>query len=180
MHSTPAHIVVMGVSGSGKSSVGQRLAAALGYLYIEGDSHHPDSNVAKMRRNIPLTDDDRWPWLRRLAALMHESRSPVVLACSALKRSYRDELRRAGPVVLVYLEGERDLIARRMGSRTGHFMSPALLDSQFATLEPPATDEHSIAVSVEWPVAAIVAAVLQKLAADFGIQLPPATDEKAP
>ena len=149
---SPIIVVVMGVSGSGKSTVAALLAAALGCQFQEGDDLHPPENVEKMRRGTPLTDADRMPWLRKIAAEIDGWRARGecgVLTCSALKRSYRDIIigdRR--DVVLLYLRGSRELIEQRMVARHGHFMPVALLDSQFATLEEPTPDEHPITVDV--------------------------------
>jgi len=152
----------MGVSGSGKSTVGAALAAALGLPFVDGDALHPAANVAKMAAGIPLTDDDRWPWLdavgERLAA------SPVVIACSALRRVYRDRLRSAAPGIrFVLLDGSRELLAERMGARADHFMPTALLDSQLATLERPDADERVRVYDVAEAPAAIVAAAVREL-----------------
>jgi gluconokinase len=139
-------IVVMGVSGTGKSTTGRALAQALDLPFLEGDDLHPESNVAKMAAGIPLTDADRAPWLDLIAAELDQ---PQVVACSALKRSYRDRLRQAAPdLVLVYLHGDPELLLSRMSQRDGHFMPTALLDSQLATLEEPAADEDVIPVDV--------------------------------
>ena len=136
----------MGVSGSGKSTIGRDLALRLGIPFLEGDDLHPEANVTKMAAGLPLTDADRAPWLDRIAA---EIGRPVVVACSVLKRGYRDRLRAGAPgLVLVYLHGERDVLASRMARRVGHFMPVDLLESQLATLEPPAPDEHAIEVDV--------------------------------
>ncbi|MEU5870404.1 gluconokinase [Glycomyces sp. NPDC047369] len=145
-------LVVMGVSGSGKSTVAELLAARLGWPFTEGDELHPAANIAKMSAGIPLTDEDREPWLRiirdRISAEASQGRSTVV-TCSALRRAYRDLLREADARVrFVHLAGPRDLIAARLAHRGGHFMPPALLDSQFAALEPLGSDEDGIAVSV--------------------------------
>ena len=149
---SPIIVVVMGVSGSGKSTVAALLAAALGCQFQEGDDLHPPENVVKMRRGTPLTDADRLPWLRKIAEEIDGWRARGecgVLTCSALKRSYRDIIigdRR--DVVLLYLRGSRELIHQRMVARHGHFMPVALLDSQFATLEEPTPDEHPIVVDI--------------------------------
>ena len=140
----------MGVSGSGKSTIASMLAARLGYTYVDGDWLHPESNVEKMRSGVPLTDEDRWPWLEAIAARAQRLRGEgtgAVIACSALRRAYR-EILMAKDARLVYLEGDRDTVARRLGSRDGHFMPPALLESQFAALEPPSPEENPIVVSI--------------------------------
>jgi gluconokinase len=165
----PPVVVVMGVSGIGKSTVGADLAARLHAAYQEGDALHPAANVDKMSHGIPLTDADRRPWLNAIAAVIDgwlERGQAGVVSCSALKRAYRDMLigRRHG-VALVYLEGSHDLIARRMAARHGHFMPEALLDSQFATLEPPGEDEAPITVSVEADPDAIVETIVRQLEA---------------
>lgn len=135
-------VVVMGVSGCGKSSVGAALSDRLNIPYLDGDDLHPAQNVAKMAAGVALSDLDRWPWLDRVAEVL-ATQAPVIVGCSALKRSYRDRIRAAagGAVRFVHLSGSRDQIAARMARRNGHYMPLALLDSQFATLEPPAPDE---------------------------------------
>lgn len=147
---TPHVVVVMGVAGTGKTTIGPLLAARLGVPYAEGDDFHPRANIAKMTAGIPLGDEDRWPWLDAIGAWAH-GRAGLggVVSSSALKRSYRDRLRAAAPgVVFVHLTGDRKLIEDRMGHRRGHFMPTALLDSQFATLEPLQRDERGVAVDV--------------------------------
>ena len=152
----------MGVSGSGKTTVGERLAAALGARFVDADDLHPAANVAKMTDGVPLTDDDRWPWLDAVAAELAGGR--VVVACSALKRAYRDRLRAAAPdLTLVYLQVERDVLADRMEHRPGHFMPPALLDSQLATLEPPGADEGAVWVDAGQPLEDTVAELAARL-----------------
>lgn len=144
-------VVVMGVAGTGKTTVGDLLAGELGVEYAEADVFHPPANVAKMSEGTPLDDDDRAPWLDAIGAWAH-SRGGYggVVSCSALKRSYRDRLRAAAPdVFFVHLTGDRELIGERMKRRENHFMPPALLDSQFATLEPLQSDEDGAAVTVE-------------------------------
>jgi gluconokinase len=132
----------MGVSGSGKTTVGSALAVRLGVPFVDADDLHPAANVQKMVAGIPLTDDDRWPWLDAVGAVL--ARGPVVVACSALRRTYRDRLRAAAPdLALIYLHGSRELLADRMAHRA-HFMPVSLLDSQLATLEVPGADEHAI------------------------------------
>ncbi|QEV44291.1 gluconokinase [Streptomyces vinaceus] len=144
-------LVVMGVAGTGKTTVGRLLADALGLPYVEGDAFHPAANVAKMSAGIPLDDADRWPWLDAIGARLRArpAGEGAVLASSALKRAYRDRLRSAAPdAVFVHLAGDRALIERRMAERTGHFMPAALLDSQFAALEPLQRDEAGVVVDV--------------------------------
>jgi gluconokinase len=157
-------IVVMGVSGSGKTTVGQLLADALGAEFAEGDAYHPPANVDKMRRGTPLEDADRWPWLQALAAQIDRwlaAGKTVVLACSALKQSYRDVLAQGRPGVrFVHLEGDKALIRRRLDARRGHYMPAALLDSQFAALEPPA---DAVTVDVAGTPEAIAATIIRVL-----------------
>jgi len=146
---SPPAILVMGTSGCGKSTLGRAIAADLGATFLEGDEYHTDEARARMARGEPLTDADRWPWLDRLAAAVADTRrdGPVVFACSALKRSYRDRLRARLPgLVTVFPMAPRDVIAERMAERTGHYMPVSLLDSQFAALEPPEEDEAPVRV----------------------------------
>ena len=150
--SDPSIIVVMGVSGSGKSTIAAMLAQQLHWTYEDADWFHPPSNIEKMHRGEPLTDEDRWPWLQAIAAWIDATQSVGnhgIIACSALKRAYRDVLVGERHYVrIVYLKGEKSLIARRIAARDSHFMPPSLLDSQFATLEEPQADEHAIVVSI--------------------------------
>lgn len=144
--------VVMGITGSGKSTVGATLARKLGVDFVEGDDYHPLENVQRMASGIPLTDDDRASWLRALATRIREAKDAgtgLVVTCSALKRSYRDVLRAAVPELrFVFLNGPRALISERLAERRGHFMPASLLDSQLATLEEPEFDEHALACDI--------------------------------
>ena len=159
-------IVIMGVSGSGKTSVGRALAARLGIDFVDADDLHPAANVEKMRAGQPLTDDDRWPWLDQVALTLAEN-APVIVACSALKRSYRDRIRGAcgEPVRFIHLSGSRDEIAARMAARTDHYMPESLLDSQFASLEAPGPDE-ALTIATD----ASVADLVERITADLGGQ----------
>lgn len=163
----PAVIVVMGVASSGKTSLGERLAERLGWPFRDADSFHPPANVAKMSSGIPLTDEDRKPWLAAIAAWIDELRGNGgngIVTCSALKKAYRDVIVGDRPdVALVYLRGSRELIGQRMAARQHHFMPPALLDSQFATLEEPGADEKPLVVQVEASKEAIVEQVVREL-----------------
>ena len=156
----PRVILLMGVSGCGKTTTGKLLAAALGWPYRDGDSFHPEANIAKMASGQPLNDADRTPWLAAIAAWIDQQRtmqSCGVVSCSALKRRYRDVLIGArDDVQLVYLMGSLSLIGDRLSRRKGHFMPPALLRSQFAALEAPAPDENALAVSIRLPPKRIV------------------------
>ena len=160
-------IVVMGVAGSGKSTIAAGLAEKLGVDFIEGDGLHPQANINKMASGLPLTDDDRWPWLEAIGERIDAERVAgmgVVVSCSALRQVYRECLRKKvnGRVQFILLDGPRDLISKRMLGRKGHFMPAALLDSQFATLEEPGPDETPIVVSVDADPDTIVATVLTK------------------
>jgi gluconokinase len=164
----PTALIVMGVSGCGKSTVGEGLGKRLAWPFRDGDSFHSPANVAKMHAGIPLTDEDRWPWLAAIAAWIAELRAKGehgIVACSALKRVYRDALRDGHEDVrFVFLQGSKELIASRLAARKDHFMPPSLLDSQFATLEPPGADEKPIAVSIDQPAEGIVADAIRQLA----------------
>jgi len=149
-------VAVMGVSGSGKTTVAVALAEHFGWQYREGDELHPAANIEKMRRGIPLTDEDRWPWLKLVAGWIDDQlatgRSGII-TCSMLRRSYRDLVIDARAAVkLLYLRGSKAVIAERLARRKGHFMPPSLLDSQFTTLEEPGADEHPLIVDVDGPV----------------------------
>jgi carbohydrate kinase (thermoresistant glucokinase family) len=155
-------IVVMGPAGCGKSTLGAALAQALDWCFIEGDALHPPANIAKMSRGEPLTDGDRAPWLESLGAALRDPRDAgVVLACSALKRAYRDRLRDlAGPLRFVLPELSREVLALRLSQRAGHYMPASLLDSQLETLEPPAADEAALRIDGRLPVHTQVERVL--------------------
>lgn len=163
----PVIVVVMGVSGSGKTTVSALLAAGLGWQFQEGDALHPPENVEKMRNGTPLTDADRLPWLRKIAEEIERWRDrgeSGVVTCSALKRSYRDIIIGSRPDVrLVYLKGSYDLIRHRLAARHEHFMPVALLDSQFAALEEPAPDEHPIVIDVGGRPADLAAEIVRRL-----------------
>ncbi|GAA2309486.1 gluconokinase [Streptomyces kunmingensis] len=165
--STPHVVVVMGVAGTGKTTIGPLLADRLGVPYAEGDDFHPPANIAKMTAGTPLTDEDRWPWLDAIGEWAH-GRAGLggVVSSSALKRAYRDRLRAEAPgVVFVHLTGSRELIEDRMSHRQGHFMPTALLDSQFATLQPLAADEAGVGVDVSGSPEEIADRAVQALAA---------------
>jgi gluconokinase len=167
---SPCALIVMGVSGSGKSTVGENLAKRLGWIYEDADQFHPASNIAKMSAGLALTDDDRWPWLKAIAAEIDRvcaADERLVVGCSALRRVYRDVLVHGRTDVrLIYLDGTQEMIADRLGRRKGHFMPPGLLTSQFKTLEPPTADEHPLTVSIDAPVEAVVDDVLRQLKLD--------------
>jgi len=160
------HIIVMGVSGSGKTDVAERLARELEFELIEGDDYHPPANIEKMAAGLPLTDDDRWPWLRALgdlAADRHARSEPTVLACSALRRAYRDLLRAAIPSeesFVIHLEADAETLRTRMASRHGHYMPASLLDSQLATLEPLEPDEVGVVLDATKPAPEVVVETL--------------------
>ena len=166
-NSQPCALIVMGVSGSGKSTVAEALAKRLGWRCEDGDRFHPASNVAKMSAGHPLTDEDRLPWLKAIAAEIARTcaaHQHAVVACSALKRAYRDILVNGrSDVRLVFLDGTETLIASRLAARKGHFMPAGLLASQFRTLEPPGADEHPFRVSIDATVEAIVDDILRQV-----------------
>ena len=163
----PCALVVMGVSGSGKSTIGEKLAQRLGWSCEDGDRFHPASNVAKMSAGQPLTDEDRWPWLQAIANEIDrvcEAGEHAVIACSALKRPYRDILVHGRhDVRIIYLQGTQDLIASRLALRKCHFMPPGLLASQFGTLEPPDASENPVIVSIDAPTETIVDDIVRQL-----------------
>ena len=163
-------IVVMGVAGSGKTTIASGLAERLGVPFVEGDSLHPIANVRKMASGTPLTDADRWPWLEAIGARMEVERQTghgVVVSCSALKHAYRDCLRQQvkGRVRFILLDGSRELISGRMKSRKGHFMPAALLDSQFAILEKPTADEDAVILDISRTIPVLLAEAAQAVSA---------------
>jgi ribose 5-phosphate isomerase A len=170
---SPPVLVVMGVSGAGKSTVALELAARLGWTFEEGDALHPEANVAKMHAGIPLTDGDRQPWLERVATWIDAQRAkkqPGIITCSALKRSYRQIIIGDRPEVrLVYLRGGRDLIARHLAGREGHFMPPSLLQSQIDTLEEPLAEEDALTVEVGPPAADVARQIIRLLGTSAAI-----------
>jgi gluconokinase len=163
----PCALVVMGVSGSGKTTIADKLAERLDWIYEDGDRFHPASNIAKMSAGQPLTDEDRWPWLRAIADEIDrvcEAGERAVIACSALKRAYREILvHERSDVRIVFLNGTQQLIADRLSQRQGHFMPPGLLASQFKTLEPPEQSENPVTVSIDASVDAIVDDIIRQL-----------------
>jgi gluconokinase len=157
-------LLLMGVSGSGKTTIGAMLAGRLGWTYAEADDFHPAANVEKMHAGRPLTDEDRWPWLRATADWMRNQTGPAVVTSSALKRKYRDLLREGRPDLrLVYLDGSRELIGKRMAARHGHFFPKELLDSQFRDLEAPQPDENSLDVPIDGAPEQIVQEIIDRL-----------------
>jgi gluconokinase len=164
---SPTALVVMGVSGSGKTTVARSVAARLGWPFAEGDDFHPAANVAKMHAGIPLDDDDRWPWLRALVAWIGErveAGESVVVTCSALKRRYRDLLASGDPCVFfVHVDVAPDVLRARLAQRTGHYMPASLLDSQLAALEPLQPDEPGVVVPGDGDPASVVDAVVADL-----------------
>lgn len=151
--------VVMGVSGCGKSSVGQGVAAACNIAFVDGDDLHPPSNIAKMASGSPLTDEDRAPWLADVGQALSGADGAVVIACSALKKTYRDWIRDSAgaPVYFLHLHAPKPVLAKRVAEREGHFMPPSLLDSQYATLEVLEADEAGDVVDISQPLDAVVA-----------------------
>ncbi len=163
----PSALIVMGVSGSGKSTIADKLAERLDWAFEDGDRFHPASNVAKMSAGHPLSDEDRWPWLRAIADEIDrvcKTGQHAVIACSALKRAYRDILVHGrNDVRIIFLKGTQGLIASRLALRKNHFMPPGLLDSQFKTLEPPGESENPVTVSIDASVEAIVDDIVNRL-----------------
>ena len=167
MTAAPRHLVIMGVSGSGKTTISTLLSEHLGWTAAEADQFHPETNIAKMSAGTPLTDEDRWPWLESIRSWMDTqaaSGQSTIVTCSALKRSYRDMLSAAsGEVHFVHLNGETDVLLERMKARSGHFMPASLLPSQIDTLEPLAADEKGFVVDILREPADIVTDILTRL-----------------
>ncbi len=158
------HLCLMGISGAGKSTLGPLLAARLGLTFRDADDFHPPANIEKQRAGIPLTDDDRWPWLDAIGAHLAARPEGAIVGCSALKRTYRDRLRAASPrLVFLYLMGDTALIAARQAARRDHFMPPSLLASQIATLEPPEEGEDVIPLDIARAPGALVEEALRRL-----------------
>lgn len=159
--SAPPPVVVMGVSGSGKTAIGSALAEAIGGRFMDGDHFHPPENIRRMADGMPLRDEDRWAWLDAIAAEISRAKDdprPLVVACSALKRVYRDRLRASGrPILFLHLAVDRDVAAERVAARRGHFMPASLIDSQFADLQPPSADEQAVTLDGTASLAAVVA-----------------------
>lgn len=160
------HVVVMGVAGCGKSTVAEAIHERLGYVYAEGDDFHPQANIDKMSAGIPLTDEDRWPWLNVINSWMVAREAlgeNTVVSSSALKRSYREVLAKNVPTFFIHLNGSHKLIQQRLSERKGHFMPPALLPSQFAILEPLAPEENGVEISIEGSVDEMVDRAIKAL-----------------
>ncbi len=155
-------VIVLGVAGSGKTTIGTELARQLGVPFADGDDFHPLENLQKMAQGHPLSEADRWPWLQAIAAWL-DTHDTAVLACSALHKSYRDYLAQGRAATFVYLKISREAVLERLKHRQGHFFPPSLLDSQFATLEEPTSDEHTVVVDAEQPVSTVVSEALRAL-----------------
>jgi carbohydrate kinase (thermoresistant glucokinase family) len=168
----PLVVVLMGVSGSGKSTVGAEMSRLLGWPFRDADSFHPPANIEKMSRSVPLTDDDRWPWLDAIGAWIGErleSGEPGIVSCSALKRAYRTRIAARRPGVrLVYLLGSQEMIASRLAGRQGHFMPASLLASQFAVLEEPGPEERALVVGIAMPPRYMAGTIIEKLGLGAG------------
>lgn len=160
------NIVIMGVCGCGKSTVGAMIANEIGATFIDGDDLHPRANIEKMQSGNPLNDEDRKPWLERISdvffSIARRNKS-CVIACSALKKSYRDEIRKSGDIIFIHLHGSKELIKQRMSKRSGHYMKDNMIDSQFSTLEFPNDEDKVINIEITPPVGEIVEIALSKL-----------------
>jgi carbohydrate kinase (thermoresistant glucokinase family) len=169
-------LIVMGVSGSGKSTVAKTLAERLGLVYLEGDDFHSPENIEKMEAGIPLTDEDRWPWIAAMNAHIKQELKEgrgVILAASVLKKIYRTTLTDDLPQArFIYLKGSKALLLARMKARTGHFMPPALLESQLETLEEPQADEHALTVSIEAPPDEVIEEIIRGLETTTHTEMP--------
>jgi gluconokinase len=165
MENAPRLIVVMGVAGSGKTTIGKGLAEALDAQFVDADDCHPKSNIEKMSRGAALSDDDRWPWLHNFAQVLAAADGRVIGACSALKRAYREKITAAAgePVLFLFLNGSRALVAERLAARMDHFMPAILLDSQFSALEVPGPEEPAVSVDMSGSSEEIVAAIVADL-----------------
>lgn len=176
------HVVVMGVAGCGKSTVAEAIHERLGYVYAEGDDFHPQANIDKMSAGIPLTDEDRWPWLNVINSWMVAREAlgeNTVVSSSALKRSYREVLAKDVPTFFIHLTGSHELIQQRLSERKGHFMPPALLPSQFAILEPLAPEENGVEISIEGSVDEMVDRAIKALNA-YAATWPPKPQPRPP
>lgn len=164
LYKAKRHIIIMGVSGCGKSTIGAVLANKLGLGFAEGDELHPATNIEKMRNGAPLDDNDRWPWLARICDILNQSECLMVVSCSALKKSYRDFLRRhsAAPVDVIYLRGSFQTISSRLTERSGHFMPSNLLQSQFDILEEPEGEDDTVIIDIELSLESIIEIFLTK------------------
>ncbi len=159
------NIVIMGVAGCGKTTVGEKLSEVMGIPFLDGDTLHPQANIEKMAAGIPLSDNDRLPWLEAVGRAFASSETPLIIGCSALKRAYRDVIGKIAQegVTFIHLTGSREIIAERMAKRTRHFMPLTLLDSQFATLESPGDDEDAIVIDIDQPIDVIVQSAASQL-----------------
>jgi len=162
---SPRLLIVMGVSGSGKSTIARMLAETIEGTYLDGDDYHPKKNIDKMSQGIPLNDDDRWPWLEIFAKAMSKQTNKTIGACSALTKAYREHLTKAAgePILFIYLDGSKELLLERMSSRDGHFMPSSQLDNQLETLEKPDSSELSLHVDISNTTQQIVTELLTKL-----------------
>ena len=163
--------VVLGVAGSGKTSIGENVAKIIDATYIDGDNYHPQSNIEKMANGEPLNDEDRWPWLEVVANELAQTEGIVLAGCSALKKAYRDFItaNTGEPVQFLYLDGSKEMIGERMAARTGHFMPTSLLDSQFATLEVPDNTENAVAIDISGTQDEVVQLIVEAIQRNQGV-----------